>query len=600
MFIKVSKGRTDKSTKVYLVEGYRDENNKVKHRTIHCYGYLEELETEDSDIISKLKKEAKNMPKNEVKITHNLLESNASKEVDKNYGYFFLDSIYKSFDINEFIKNYNFKTNFKYDLDEILRLLTFGRILNPMSKKATVEQQNKYFEAFNVELKSVYRSLSNLSEIKDDLQNHLNEKVTSTYGRDASLVFYDVTNYYFETDVEDELKKKGMSKENKRTPIVQMGLLIDSNGLPIAYDLFPGNTNDTSTLIPFIEKMRKKYKFGKVILTADKGLNSGKNLTYLKSKEDGYIVSQKIRGASKDFINEVLSEEDYSYNASRTFKIKSFIREREVKSENNEKVILKEKVVCFWSKSYDDREKHKREKLEERIAAYLETPSKLKSSNSYGIKKYLKLKNVDTETGEINDIEPFVEFDQEKYERDVNLDGYYTIITSELDLTDKEIIEKYRGLWKIEESFRVLKTDLEGRPVYVRTEEHIEGHFLVCFIALLISRILELKLKNKYSIRKIQNSLVDATCRKIGKGIYSLNKQDEVFMTLSNQFNIFLDYSTVRVEQLRMWQKEMIYNKKKWTKNPAIPCNYRGIAGSMLWKVSNSGCTSIHKDFWRW
>ncbi|MBN4067862.1 IS1634 family transposase [Alkaliphilus transvaalensis] len=547
MFIKLTTSKKSKYTKVYLVEGYRDENGKSKQRTIKKYGNLEALKLKDPNILDKLKAEARNMKKNEVIVTHNLLKSNSKQEKDKNYGYFFLDSIYKNLAITEFLESYNFETKFKYDLDEILKLLTFSRILNPMSKKATVENQDAYFEAFNVDLKSVYKSLSNCAEMKIDLQNHLNERVSAAYGRDASLVFYDVTNYYFETEIEDDLKKKGPSKEKKSTPIVGMGLLIDSNGLPIAYDLFPGNTHDSSTLIPFIENMRKQYSFGRVILTADKALNSGKNLAYLKSKNDGYIVSQKIRGMSKTFINEVLSEEGYACNAKGTFKIKSFLRDRETKDENGKNVILKEKVVCFWSKDYDDREKHKREKLEERIAAYLESPAKLKSSNSYGIKKYLKLQNIDTETGEIEDIEPYVEFDQEKYNRDVSLDGYYAIVSSELNLSNEDIIKKYRGLWKIEESFRVLKTDLEGRPVYVKTPDHVEGHFLICFIALLISRILEMKLDNKYSIRRIQKSLADATCRKIGNGLYSLNKQDETFRSL--------DYSKVRLEQLRDWKK---------------------------------------------
>ena len=418
MFIRLSKSKTAKFTKVYLAEGYRDENGKSKQRIIKSYGNLEDLEALDPDILDKLKLEAKSIKKNEVKITLNLSDTITDISKDKNYGHFFLDSIYKTLGITDFIKNFKFETNFKYDLDEILRLLTFSRILDPMSKKATVESQDTYFEDFNVDLKSVYKSLSNLSEIKIDLQNHLNERVTSTYGRDVSLVFYDVTNYYFETDTEDDLKKKGLSKEKRSTPIVQMGLLIDSKGLPIAYDLFPGNTHDSSTLIPFIKNMRKEYNFGKVILTADKGLNSGKNLAYLKSEKDGYIVSQKIRGMSKDFINEVLSEEGYACNENGTFKIKSFFRDRETKDEDGKKVILKEKVVCFWSKDYDEREKHKREKLEERIASYLESPAKLKSSNSYGIKKYLKLQNLDKETGEIKDIEPFVEFDEEKYNRD--------------------------------------------------------------------------------------------------------------------------------------------------------------------------------------
>jgi len=567
MFIKLTTSKKSKYTKVYLVEGYRDENGKSKQRTIKKYGNLEALKLKDPNILDKLKAEARNMKKNEVIVTHNLLKSNSKQEKDKNYGYFFLDSIYKNLAITEFLESYNFETKFKYDLDEILKLLTFSRILNPMSKKATVENQDAYFEEFNVDLKSVYKSLSNCAEMKIDLQNHLNERVSAAYGRDASLVFYDVTNYYFETEIEDDLKKKGPSKEKKSTPIVGMGLLIDSNGLPIAYDLFPGNTHDSSTLIPFIENMRKQYSFGRVILTADKALNSGKNLAYLKSKNDGYIVSQKIRGMSKTFINEVLSEEGYACNAKGTFKIKSFLRDRETKDENGKNVILKEKVVCFWSKDYDDREKHKREKLEERIAAYLESPAKLKSSNSYGIKKYLKLQNIDTETGEIEDIEPYVEFDQEKYNRDVSLDGYYAIVSSELNLSNEDIIKKYRGLWKIEESFRVLKTDLEGRPVYVKTPDHVEGHFLICFIALLIGRILEMKLDNKYSIRRIQKSLANATCRKIGNGLYSLNKQDETFRSIEKTFKVSLDYSNVRLEQLRDWKKTLRTTWKNEIKN---------------------------------
>ena len=562
MFIRLSKSKTAKFTKVYLAEGYRDENGKSKQRIVRSYGNLEELEAKDPDILNKLKLEAKNITKNEVKITLNLSDPNTAACKDKNYGFFFLDNIYKSLAITDFIESYNFETNFKYNLDEILRLLIFGRILDPMSKKATVENQDTYFEDFTVDLKSVYKSLSNLSEMKIDLQNHLNERVSATYGRDASLVFYDVTNYYFETEIEDDLKKKGPSKEKKSTPIVQMGLLIDSNGLPIAYDLFPGNTHDSSTLIPFIKNMRKGYNFGKVILTADKGLNSGKNLAYLKSKNDGYIVSQKIRGMSKAFINEVLSEEGYACNKKGTFKVKSFLRDRETKDENGENVILKEKVVCFWSKDFDDREKHKREKLEERITAFLESPSKLKSSNSYGVKKYLKLQNIDTETGEIEDIEPYVEFDEEKYKRDVSLDGYYTIVTSELNLSNEDIINKYRGLWKIEESFRVLKTDLEGRPVYVKTEEHVEGHFLVCFIALLISRILEMKLNNEYSIKRIQESLKSATCRKITNGIYSLNEQDETYRKIEDVFEVSMNYKNVRIETLRKYRKEIVHNIK--------------------------------------
>jgi transposase len=560
MFIRLSKSQTSELVKVYLVEGYRDENGKTKQRIIKSYGNLHELQAKDPDILIKLKEEAKKIPKNAVKITLNLSDSNTKKEKDKNYGYFFLEKIYEDLKISEFIKHYNSKSKRKYNLNEILKLLVYGRILNPASKKATVEHQNEYFEPFDVTLDSVYDSLTVFNELKEDLQFHLNEKVTEIYGRDASLVFYDVTNYYFEIEKQDELKRKGMSKENKKSPIVQMGLLIDSNGLPIAYKLFPGNTNDISTLIPFLKEMREKYKLGRIILTADKGLNSGKNLSYLKNKGDGYIVSQKVRGASNSFKAKILEETDYIYNKSKTFKIKSFTQEKTVTNEKGEKEILKEKVVCFWSKNYDNREKKKREDLEIRIEEYLNNPSKYKSSNRYGIKKYLKPHNVNKKTGEIQDGETVLQFDQEKYENDKQLDGYYSIITSELNLTNEEVIEKYRGLWKIEESFRVIKSDLEGRPVYVRRNDHVEGHFLICFIALLIMRIIELKLNHKYSIRKIQNSLNNSTCRKVSKGIYSLNKQDKVFRIIENKFNVSLDYNHTRIEQLRKYKKEIVHN----------------------------------------
>lgn len=561
MFIKVS------GKKVYLVEGYRNKENKVRHRTIKCYGNLKELEAKDPNIIDKLKKEAKvltkekkqesDMTENEVKITHSLLKKNSDQEKDKNYGYFFLENIYNELEISDFLKSFSYEKNHRYNIDEVMKLLVFGRILKPESKKKTFEGRDEYFTTFKCALNSIYRSLTQMDEIKEELQVHLNRKVSETYGRDASLVFYDVTNYYFETDIEDDFKKKGVSKDKKRTPLVQMGLLIDNKGLPIAYQLFPGNTNDISTLIPFLADVREKYKLGRIILTADKGLNSGKNLTHLLSKGDGYIVSQKVRGGSKKFIEEVLDEKGYVSNPSNTFKIKSFIRERRVKNEHGKYETIKEKCVCFWSKNYNDREKKKREKLEERLKDYLDHPSKYKASNRYGLKKYIKPVDVDRETGEIKDIEPVLTFDKEKYERDTALDGYYVLVSSELEMTNAEIIEKYRGLWKIEDSFRVIKSDLEGRPVYVTRKDHVEAHFLICFIALLISRILEMKLDYNYSIKSIRDSLKKATCRSIGKGIYSLNKQDDVFEAITKLYDVNMNRSFAKVETIKKWQRDL-------------------------------------------
>lgn len=565
MYIRVTKSPTSKHSKVYLVEGYRDAQGKVKQRIVKNYGNLEELQAKDPDILDKLRLEARGMDLNQVTVELSLKQKNGTNGPDLNYGHFFLDALYEQLRLPDFFRKAGEGTKKAYDLDEIVRLLVFSRVMDPASKLATLENQESFFQSrFRVEMNSLYRSLSALNEIKEDLQAFLHKEVSASYARDCSLVFYDVTNYYFETDREDDLKRIGVSKENRKSPIVQMGLFIDRNGLPICYRLFPGNTSDTSTLIPVVGEMKANYGLGRVILTADKGLNSGNNLAYLVSQGDGYIVSQKLRGASRAFIGKVLEEDDYAYNKARTFKVKSFLRDRVVPQEGKEDLVLREKVVCFWSKDYDDREKHKRADLEEKLVTFLETPSRYTASNRFGLKKYLKLSHVNGETGEIEKIKPRLEFDQARYEKDREMDGYYVLVSSETDLTEEEIIEKYRGLWKIEESFRVMKSDLEGRPVYVRRSDRVEGHFLICFLALLLSRILELKLGHRHSVRRIQKSLKDATCRMIDKGLYSLARQDDVFRDIESVFGVSLDQDYARLEQLRAYRKDIdrIHNIK--------------------------------------
>lgn len=564
MYIRITKSPTSKHSKVYLIEGYRDERGKSKQRIVKKYGNLDELEAIDPGILDKLRQEAKEMDLNEVTVELSLKQRNGTNGPDLNYGYFFLEALYEQLQVPAFFKNLSSQRKNEVDLNELLKLLVFSRILDPASKKATWENQSNFFQPFRIEKNSVYRGLSSMSEIKEDLQAFLHKQVSASYSRDCSLVFYDVTNYYFEIDEEDDVKKVGMSKQKQTTPIVQMGLFIDSNGLPICYKLFPGNTADTSTLIPIVNEMKLRYSLGRVILTADKGLNSGKNLAYLVKRGDGYIVSQKIRGTGKAFINQVLEEEGYEYNKSRTFKVKSFLRDQFVKDESGETVELNEKVVCFWSKDYDDREKHKREDLEKKLNTYLNDPSKYNASNRFGLKKYLTLTHVNEETGVIEKIKPHLEFDQKKYAQDQELDGYYVIISSEVELSNDAIIEKYRGLWKIEESFKVLKSDLEGRPVFVKRNDRVEGHFLICYMALLLSRILELRLEHKHSVRRIQKSLKGATCRSIHKGIYSLAEQDEVFHDIEANFGVTLDQDFARLEQLRTYKKEI---QKKHNKN---------------------------------
>ena len=565
MFIRTSKSKTSNKTYVYLVESYRDKNGKPKQRVIDNLGILEELEKDNPNILKKLKLEAKQRKGSILSVDIDTTQTNDEADNLINYGYFFLEGLYHSLKIDDFIKGAVKPFKFKYDLNELFKLLVISRILNPASKKDTYEKRVRFFDDFNFSLDDTYRSLDVVNEIKEDLQLHIHDEIKKQYLRDCTLIFYDVTNYYFETENEDELRAKGLSKENRKSSIVQMGLFIDNNGIPIAYQLFRGNHHDTTTLIPAMNKLKENYALEKVVLTADKGLNSGGNLAYLKNSNNGYIVRKKIRGSRKEFINYVLDEDGYVYNETGTFKMKSFIRERQVKlkKDNQEEMFtLTEKVLCFWSKSYANREANKRGDIEELIQTFLNNPSRYKASNSFGVKKYLKQIEIDNETGEVSDAKYKLHFNQDKYDRDKALDGYYCIITSELDFTEKEIIQKYRGLWRIEESFRVMKSDLEGRPVHVWTPNHIEAHFLICFVALVISRILQFKLGYRHSVKRMQEVLNGANCLPINKELYVLEKRDPVYNEIEKLFNVSLDLKYARVEEMRKYKKAIFHYKK--------------------------------------
>ena len=541
---------------VYLVQGYRDKENKVKHRKIKLYGFLSDLQKKDPHILEKLKKEAKNIPNETfdqaITISIGQLKEKKGDKPLINYGHTFLESIYNQLSISSFIESYQKDQTFKYDLDNILKLLVFSRALNPESKKKTFENKGNYFfELKDFSLDDIYRSLDHFTSLKDDLMIHLNHELKTQGLRDASLVFYDVTNYYFESVEFDGFRERGVSKENKETGIVQMGLFIDNNGLPITYELFPGNTHDLATMRPILEKIKKQFKLGKLTIVADKGNNSVQNLAMIESYGDDYIIAQRIRNRGNIYSNIVLDEADYIYNVDQTFKYKLVSFDKEVKLEDGSIKVIPEHLMCFWSKDEELYQRAKRGLLEDKIDKFIREPSLLNASNSFGIKKYFKKVKIDKKTGEVLKGKDVYLFNKEKYERDLALDGYYTIVTNNLDLHPFDIIKHYRQLSKIEESFKVTKTDLEGRPVYVWKESHIKGHFLTCYLALLIYRILQLKLDNIYPVHQIKEALNSANSVYLGKGIYLNLDQNNLFRLLEKAFGVSFNYDYMTIEQMR-------------------------------------------------
>lgn len=538
MFLKKSTRKSTGRTHLSIVHGYWDPIKKVSRtKTIETLGYLDELEKEYDDPIAHFEQVVADMNKSEAEKNQPVVVNiDLTKKIQAGsrrmlYGYAPLSRIYHELDIHSFVSSRTRNLNVEYVPNNILKLLCFERLLNPGSKKRAFENKDRYFENSDFSLDDIYGFLSVIAKYKDSLQIHLHEKIRRLYGRSTELVYYDVTNYYFEIDEQDEMKKRGVSKEHRPDPIIQMGLFMDTMGIPISYRLFPGNTNDCETVRPMLTELKRDYDIGRVIIVADKGNNTAKNVNYHVMRGDGYVYSQTVRGAQKELKDYLFDESGYTWIGD-DYKIKSRIYPREITvTGNNGKPMKKrigEKQIIFYSRDYDRRAKAEREPALLKALELVKDPGKYNKATSYGAAKYVKNLEYDKETGEITSSEKKPVLDEEKLREEERFDGYYAIVTSELDKSDSEIIDIYRGLWRIEESFKVTKSDLKARPVYLSRQDRIESHFLICFIALTIIRILQHKLKGKYSATNILESLHKIECTNVEENIYIFDYDDEI------------------------------------------------------------------------
>jgi transposase len=369
----------------------------------------------------------------------------------------------------------------------------------------------------------------------------MHERITANYGRDTSITYYDVTNYYFEIDKQDKMRRNRVCKEHRPNPIVQMGLFMDNSGLPVAYQLFAGNNNDCTTLLPILKRIRREFGVGKAVVVSDKGMNTHKNAYYLANSRGGYVFSQSVRGGTKELKAYVLKESGYEW-IGNDYKKKSrqFTRNAEFEDDNGNKVKaqIPEKQVVFYSRDYDRKAKSNRAATIRKAEQLVKNPDKFNKYNSYGAAKYIKHIEFDEETGEIIKTKSKLEFDIEALAEEEKYDGYYVIVTSRYDASDDWIISTYKELWRIEETFKVTKSELEARPVHVSREDHIEAHFLTCFVALVIIRLLQKKFENKYSAEKILDGLSKTCCANMDGNQYVSNYNDDVVKEIGDAFGI--------------------------------------------------------------
>lgn len=582
--------------KVYLsfVQGYRDKNGKVKQKTVEKIGYLDDLKKDYDDPISHFKEIAKQKNKEEVTelVIKNINTKTIEKNnVQKNLGYSILKTIYKELDISNFLNNKQKKLKIDYKLNDVFSLLVFSRILYPASKKETYNKKNIYFDKFDFSEDDMYRALTYLKDYKEEIELLLWNNTREKYKRDTSKTFYDCTNYYFEIEYNDEdeyelnddnsikidekgnkiIKKKGYRKrgpeKNKRPdPIIEMGLLMDASGIPIAYNLFSGNDSEKLSLIPEIKRLKNKFNFNRTIVVADRGLNCSDNIIEISGtslemskKRNGYVYGQSVRGADQEFKEWALNKNGYKLDKitdeienkeinfihkSRIYPKKMYVTRTDkglTKSGNKRRewIEVDQKQMVYFSQKYADKQKHDRDLMIEKAKDLIKNPHKYNKATSYGATNYIKNLKFIKSTGEIADVSNLI-FDEEKIKEEEKYDGYYSIVTSEEHLSDIEIRNIYRGLARIENTFKVTKSTLASRPVYVWTPEHIEAHFLTCFVSLVILRLLEEKLERKFSPNKIVNSLKNYTSSNIEHNIYLQNNYDDIIENFDNIFNLNL------------------------------------------------------------
>ena len=556
-----------------IVDNYYDKQKKCsRQKTIESIGFLDELEKIYEDPISHFQKrvELLNQQKKEKQAPINFTFYDSDRlcigdNLRKNFGYVAFSKIYHELKLDTFFNNRQRHTKESYDANTIMKMLVYSRLLAPASKKASYDNRDQFFEKTDYSLDDVYRCLTFLNKHKENLQVWMNDKIKEKYGRDTSLIYYDVTNYYFETDEQTDLLRKGVSKEHRPNPIVQMGLFMDKNAIPITYELFAGNTNDCLTYRPNFGRIKKQLDLGRVISVADKGMTTGDNIWYTINTptKDGYVFSMSTRGADKSIKEYVLDEEGYEW-LGEEYKRKSRLCPRTILvTANNGKKIKKqvdEKQVVFWSKKYATRAKSEREAALAKARDLAKHPGNYTRATSYGAAKYVKKVEYNKETGEILTASSILDINEDLIREEEALDGYYMLLTSEMDTPDDKIIDMYRGLWRIEESFKITKSELEARPVYVWTNEHIEAHFITCFVALTLSRILEMKLEHKYSAGRILESLSKANCSLIQQNYYMFDYFDEVLKDIGDLMNI--DFAK-RVRTLGDIKQTLADTKKK-------------------------------------
>ena len=485
---------------------------KTTSKNVRRIGRLSELKKEYTDPIAHFRAEAKRLTdegrsESSFEIPANLM-LDPMKKRRVMLGYIFPQSVYYSLGLDMVMRGIRNESKVTYDFNRIMRDLIIGRVLSPLSKSSTYEKAFSFPEPPDYDLQHVYRSLSLMAKSFDLIEEKAFKGMKKYADVDTSVTYYDCTNFYFEIEEEDGFRTYGKSKENRPNPIVQMGLFLDRNGLPISMCINPGKTNEQKTMIPLEKLMTERFGIEKFVVCADCGLSGKRNLRFNSTENHGFVVTKSLKKVSEDVRARLMGDggwKRFGDASGRLYSLKE-IREdanlRDVIFYHDERFAMgsdgfEERIVTTYCGRLREYQRSVRERQLQRAMELVRQGKIRKGVNQNDVRRFIVVDSV-TENGEVAEKKVF-SIDRERFEEESEYDGFYAV-TTDLDDDPGEIIRINRGRWEIEESFRIMKSDFDGRPVFVSREDRIRAHFLTCYLAFMIFRIIEQKL-NKGDVR---------------------------------------------------------------------------------------------------
>ena len=554
----LKKQRQGKQIYLAIYESFYSSDTKgTKHKCYKSLGSVNKLkETGINDPIAHFQKEVDELNKTSVSKKEVLISDDP---ILKNLGYFPIKSLINKLDVKKTLDLFKLVNNFDYDLYTLITTLIYARCVKPCSKYKT------YFEVIPSLFESVNYSydqlLDGLSFIGNDYEKFVElffKAYKDKYGSDTSKTYFDCTNFYFEIDKEDDFRRKGPSKENRKDPLVGLGLLLDANQIPIWMKLYPGNESEKPVLREVINDLKDRdAKIGRTIHVADKGLNCAENIAFSKTNKDGYIFSKSVKQLPDVEKTWVLNNNDWKTVKDKDgqvlYKYKSCVDDFPysfIRDDKKVSVKLKEKRLLTYNPSLAKKKLYEIDRMIEKARSLV--LSKAKKSEFGESSKFVDFVVANKKTGEVKDDAICLSINEDKIKKEKELAGYNLIVTSEINIPDKELYATYHNLWRIEESFKVMKSDLDARPVYVQKEETIKGHFLICFLTVMLERILQFKIyDNKYSTNDLMNFFKDFSLVKTDNGYINASKSTDFITDFTKETSLPLNHLNISETKLK-------------------------------------------------